>query len=79
MRERHPIQDDAPSPSIDSLVREVHLLKCHLSQLWDQVWWMNLPWYRRLWYRLPRINRDKTTGGLLFWKGHRDPIKRFYL
>lgn len=63
-RERHPIADDAPAPTIESLVLHVHRLNCHLAQLWDQVWWMHLPWYRRLYYRVAERQRD--------------PIRQFY-
>jgi hypothetical protein len=41
----------------------VQLLEIHLGQLWDQVWWQGLPWYRRLAYRL---------------QGYRRPIQHFY-
>ena len=56
----HPIQD---APAGKSLVDRVHFLECALGRLWDQVWWMNLPWYRRVFYRL---------------QGFRSPIKNFY-
>lgn len=59
-RGRHPIPDDYP---VDNTA-ELHRLKCLVARLWDQVWWMQLPWYRRLFYRL---------------HGFRSPIRRFYL
>ena len=59
-REVHPIADDAP---VD-LARELHRLKCQTARLWDQVWWLSLPWYRRLGFRL---------------LGFRAPIDRFSL
>jgi hypothetical protein len=74
MRERHPIQDSPDLP----IEQRVQLLECYLAQLWDEVWWHRLPWYRRFWYWLPRIERDRTHGGFRFWKGHRSPIKQFY-
>lgn len=60
MRERHPIPDapDLPLPA------RVHLLECRLAQLWDEVWWHQLPWHRRLFYWL---------------HGFRSPIRRFYV
>ena len=61
-RERHPIPDDPPSP--DTLVREVHQLKCLTAQLWDQVWWHSLPLWKRCAFRV---------------LGFSDPIRRFYL
>jgi hypothetical protein len=65
MREQHPIQDDAPAPTVEALVREVHLLKCLTAQLWDEVWWHQLPFYRRWYYALV--------------EGHRSPIRSFYI
>jgi len=59
-REVHPIPD-APDLPLD---RRVHHLECHLGRLWDQVWWLSLPWYRRLAFRL---------------LGFRNPIRTFYL
>ena len=44
--ERHPIQE---SPNLP-LERRVQLLEIHLAQLWDQVWWMNLPEAQRAAY-----------------------------
>ncbi len=58
-RERHPIQESPPLP----LERRAQLLEIHLAQLWDQVWWVTLPWWRRLRYRL---------------QGFRAPIGKFY-
>ena len=59
-RERHPIPD-APDLPLD---RRVHVLECHLGRLWDHVWWLSLPWYRRLAFRL---------------MGFKAPIQHFYL
>jgi hypothetical protein len=59
-RERHPIQD-APDLPLD---RRVHLLECYLARLWDQVWWMSLPWYKRAAWRV---------------LGFTAPIRKFYL
>jgi len=58
-REIHPIPD-APDLPLD---RRVHHLECHLARLWDQVWWISLPWYKRLGWRL---------------LGFKDPILTFY-
>jgi hypothetical protein len=74
MREMHKVRertDLRPEQKIE-VYREL------LAQLWDQVWWMQLPWYRRLWYWLPRIEWDRTHRRPLFWKGHRAPIRQFY-
>jgi hypothetical protein len=57
--ERHPIVQCPPV----SLERRVQLLEHHLAQLWDEVWWHQLPWYRRAFYALI---------------GYRSPITRFY-
>jgi hypothetical protein len=59
-RERHPIPD-APDISLEA---RVHHLEVHLGRLWDQVWWISLPWYRRLGFRL---------------LGFKSPIPQFYL
>lgn len=61
MRERHPV----PAPPVGlALDARVLLLENRLAQLWDEVWWHQLPWWRRLSYRL---------------QGFRSPIRRFYL
>lgn len=47
MRERHPLSWDGPALSpFEEFLRE------RVAQLWDEVWWHQLPWYRRLFYRL---------------------------
>ena len=69
--ERHPLPDD--SPNIDGLtpeqalvvlVRYVHYSRCLQARLWDQVWWMQLPRWRRWIYRCFSF---------------RAPIQRFYI
>ena len=61
MRERHPV----PAPPTNlALELRVLLLENRLAQLWDEVWWHQLPWWRRLVYRL---------------QGFKSPIRRFYL
>ena len=60
LREVHPIPDAPDLP----LERRVHHLECHLGRLWDQVWWMDLPIWRRIGFRL---------------LGFKAPIRRFYL
>jgi hypothetical protein len=62
-RERHPIAQDPPQPTIASLVSELFQLKCLCAQLWDQVWWLSLPPERRADYEA---------------QGFRDPIQQFY-
>jgi hypothetical protein len=59
-RERHPIPD-APDLPLD---QRVHHLECHLGRLWDQVWWLSLPLWKRLTWRL---------------LGFKAPIPRFYM
>jgi hypothetical protein len=59
-REVHPIPD-APDLPLD---QRVHHLECYVGRLWDQVWWLSLPWYRRLAWRL---------------LGFRAPVRQFYL
>jgi hypothetical protein len=56
----HPIPDHPDLP----LDRRVHHLEVHLGRLWDHVWWISLPWYKRLGWRL---------------LGFKAPIDRFYL
>lgn len=60
-RERHPIPN--PPAGLDLQLR-VHLLENRVAQLWDEVWWHQLPFYRRWWYRA---------------QGFKSPIQRFYL
>jgi hypothetical protein len=57
--ERHPIEERPDLP----VERRLQLIEQHLAQLWDQVWWMNLPAEQREAYRLD---------------GFSDPIERFY-
>lgn len=57
--ERHPVQE---RPQL-SAERRCQLLEQQLAQVWDQVWWMNLPFWRRWWY---------------IAQGFRSPISRFY-
>lgn len=59
-RERHPIPDAPDLP----LEQRVHHLECYVGRLWDMVWWMSLPWHRRLAFRL---------------LGFKAPIDHFYL
>lgn len=54
-REIHPIDVDHP----DLLV-----LTNQVARLWDQVWWLSLPWYMRLIYK---------------YMGFTAPQGRFYL
>ncbi len=62
-RERHPIAQDPPQPTIPSLVAHLFLLQCQCAQLWDQVWWLSLSAARRADYER---------------QGFRDPIQQFY-
>lgn len=39
------------------------LLESNLACLWDQVWWLSLPIYKRWFYKL---------------QGFRPPVRRFY-
>jgi hypothetical protein len=59
MPDVHPIQDAPPLP----IERRMQILEIRLAQLWDEVWWHQLPWYRRLGYWL---------------QGFRSPIRNFY-
>jgi len=59
-REVHPIPDAPDLP----LEQRVHHLECYVGRLWDQVWWLSLPWYRRLGWRV---------------LGFKAPIRQFYL
>ena len=59
-REVHPIPD-APDLPIE---RRVHHLECYLGRLYDQVWWMSLPLWKRCAWRL---------------LGFKAPIPQFYL
>lgn len=55
----HPI---TPGRKISTEQRLMEV-ECRLAELWDQVWWMQVPWLRRFWYWL---------------QGFRAPIKKFY-
>lgn len=59
MNSPHPIQESLTLP----VERRVQLLEIRLTKLWDEVWWHQLPWHRRLRYWL---------------QGFRSPIVRFY-
>lgn len=59
-RERHPIQDSPPGASAMERIRHLEL---HLAMLWDEVWWHQLPFWRRWWYAA---------------QGFSSPIQRFY-
>jgi hypothetical protein len=59
-RGAHPIQD-APPGFTDA--ERIHLLEVHLAMLWDEVWWHQLPLWRRWFYWL---------------QGFRSPITKFY-
>lgn len=56
----HPIQDCPPNKTV---MERVQYLEIMLAQLWDQVWWMNLPDEERAKYRS---------------EGFTDPIEKFY-
>jgi len=58
--ERHPVEWMPPIPLEERCARLERLL----AFLWDEVWWHQLPWWRRLFYRL---------------HGFRSPIPRFYI
>jgi hypothetical protein len=59
VEERHPLTlDTTLSPE-----GQLEQLRNLTSLLWDQVWWMQLPFYRRWFYK---------------WQGFRAPIPKFY-
>lgn len=60
-RERHPI---AHYPAGLTAEERCGLLEYHLARLYDEVWWHQLPFYRRWYYALV--------------EGHRSPIRQFY-
>jgi hypothetical protein len=55
----HPVQERPDLP----VEQRLQLLEIRLAQLWDEVWWHQLPWYRRLYY---------------WGRGFRSPISNFY-
>jgi hypothetical protein len=55
----HPIKDHPTWPIDD----RVAYLEIYLAQLWDEVWWHQLPFYRRWYYML---------------QGFSSPIRSFY-
>jgi hypothetical protein len=57
--ERHPIQDSPPWP----LEARIRWLELHLAMLWDEVWWHQLPFWKRWWY---------------LSQGFHSPIQKFY-
>lgn len=48
MNSPHPLQQRPDLP----LEQQFELLREYTSRLWDQVWWMSLPFWRRWWYML---------------------------
>ena len=58
--EEHPIQDSPPGRSAYERIRWLEL---HLAMLWDEVWWHQLPFYKRWYY---------------FSQGFRSPLQQFY-
>jgi hypothetical protein len=42
--------DDHSHPVTGDITRDMLIER--VAQLWDQVWWHSLPWWRRLYYRL---------------------------
>jgi hypothetical protein len=64
LRERHPIAQDPPPDDQEGLRTYCFRLQCLTAQLWDQVWWLSLPWWKRTAWRL---------------LGFRAPIRRFYV
>ena len=59
-REVHPIPDAPDLP----LEQRVHHLERYLGRLWDQVWWLSLPPWKRLVWR---------------FLGFKAPVSKFYL
>jgi hypothetical protein len=58
--EVHPVEHNPPITPEERCSR----LELLVATLWDEVWWHQLPWYRRLFY----------------WaQGFRSPITRFYI
>jgi hypothetical protein len=57
--ERHPVRQRPELPA----EQQFEVLRECVAQLWDEVWWHHLPWWRRLGYWL---------------QGFRSPIARFY-
>jgi hypothetical protein len=55
----HPIKHCPRLPA----EQRIALLENYLAMLWDEVWWHQLPFYKRWWYRL---------------QGFRSPIDEFY-
>jgi hypothetical protein len=65
--EKHPVEEfpfDPETGERATLERRVQFLERRLSQLWDQVWWMNLPADKRKEYEA---------------QGFKDPIRKFYI
>ena len=60
VKDVHPIQDAPPDKTPEQRIRHLEL---HLAMLWDEVWWHQLPFYRR-WYYMAQ--------------GFRSPISNFY-
>jgi hypothetical protein len=58
-REYHPVAERSDLTT----ERQLQILRELVAQLWDQVWWMNLPPERREAYRA---------------EGFTDPIREFY-
>lgn len=64
-REVHPIPEDPPTSTDPEVLRQYcFTLQCRVALLWEQVWWMDLPFYKRWAWR---------------YLGFEAPIRRFYL
>lgn len=47
MSSQHPIQEPAAAQSLEEANEHIRLAYVKLAQLWDQVWWLSLPFWRR--------------------------------
>jgi len=59
--EWHPVEHNPPEGTAEDRCSRLEFL---LGLLWDEVWWHQLPWWRRLFYRV---------------QGFKSPIARFYV
>lgn len=58
--DRHPVQERPDLPPD----RRSQMLEQHLARLWDQVWWLSLPTWRRWYYRLRGFRAPIPVGPL---------------
>lgn len=45
--DKHPIQEPARAQSLEEAAEQLRIAYIRIAQLWDQAWWLSLPFWRR--------------------------------